>query len=404
MLPRETKSGPRAADGVEFYFAHFMPYPFLPPDHAQADSLWVDFPNRHYDPEKGHALYRRYLDELVLADRLGFDGLMVNEHHATAYGMMPAPNLIAAALAPQTASAKLCVMGMLLNFSWPNRVAEEYAMLDVLSGGRLEVAFPLGTGMEYFSNDASVNPATARDRFQEGFELVLRAWTDEGPFEHRGRFFNYKFLNVWPKPLQKPHPKVWFVGTGSPDTIELAVRYGASYASVFVPKAAQDRAYALFRERAEAHGQVVPPDRLMFSIFCYVGETDEIAEREGREHVLWYFDNALRTTNHYRMPPGYVSPSTLRSLLEAGPGWTAGDRRSVTNWETIRSWRAVLGSPETVARELGEWLEETGAGRVLCHLHLGDMPHWKTVKNLTLFAEEVIPRLRARAAPAERSS
>ena len=386
---------------VEFYFAHFMPYIFLPEDHERYDSLWVDFPNAFYDPVKGNALYQRYLSELVLADRLGYDGIMVNEHHSTAYGMMPAPNIIAGAIIPQTSTAKVCVMGMLLNFSYPNRVAEEYAMLDVMSGGRLEVAFPLGTGMEYFSNDASINPATARERFQEAFEIVVRSWTENGPLEHAGRFYNYRFLNVWPKPLQKPHPKIWFVGTGSPETIELATRYETAYASVFVPKEVQDRAYAQFRAKAAERDQDVPPERLMFSVFCYVAETDEQAEQEGKEHVLWYFNNALRTPNHYRMPPGYVSTNTLRALLSAGPGWTAGNQRTSMEWEAIRSWRAVLGSPDTVAGEIQQWLDETGAGRVLCHLHLGDMPHWKTVKNLTLFAEEVIPRLRPpRPAPA----
>ncbi|MHA6792323.1 LLM class flavin-dependent oxidoreductase [Pseudonocardia bannensis] len=375
-----------------------MPYAHLPDDHEKYDSLWVDFPNSMYDPKKGHALYRRYLSELALADRLGFDGLMINEHHSTVYSMMPAPNLIAGALIPQTTAAKLCVMGTLLNFSYPNRVAEEYAMLDVMSGGRLEVAFPLGTGMEYYSNATQINPATARERFEDAFQVVLKAWQEDGPIEHDGPFYSYRMLNPWPRPYQKPHPKVWFVGTGSPETIELATRYETGYASVFVPKEQQDRAYRSFRKAAADKGQTVTPDRLMFSIFCYVGETDEEAEREGKEHVLWYFNNALRTSNHYRMPPGYVSPAALRALLEAGPGWTTGDQRTTMSWEGIQSWRATLGSPETVANQIGRWLDETGAGRVLCHLHLGDMPHWKTVKNLTLFAEEVIPRLRGRVA------
>ena len=125
-----------------------MPYVHLPPNYKDYPSGWVNFPNKYYDPVKGNQLYQRYLKELVLADQLGFDALVVNEHHNTVYSMMAAPNLIAAALVPQTTNARICVWGTPPNLMLPNRLAEEYAMLDVMSGGRLEVAFPLGTGME----------------------------------------------------------------------------------------------------------------------------------------------------------------------------------------------------------------------------------------------------------------
>jgi len=129
---------------------------------------------------------------------------VVNEHHNTAYSMMPAPNLIAAALIPQIKNAKICVWGTPPNLEYPNRLAEEYAMLDVLSGGRLEVAFPLGTGMEYWSN--AINPATARERYRESIDIILQAWTQDGPTTYYGDFYTYRYLNPWPRPIQKPHP------------------------------------------------------------------------------------------------------------------------------------------------------------------------------------------------------
>ena len=150
---------------ARFDFIHFMHYTALPENQKEFPSLWVDFPNKYFDPQRGYELYQRYLAQLVLADKLGFDAIIVNEHHNTAYSMMPAPNLIAATLIPQVKNAKICVWGTPPNLEHPNRLAEEYAMLDVLSQGRLEVAFPLGTGMEYWSN--SVNPATARERHRE---------------------------------------------------------------------------------------------------------------------------------------------------------------------------------------------------------------------------------------------
>ena len=146
-------------DEAEFHFFHFFPYTVLPDDHGSYQSLWVDFSNSNYDPQTGRDLYTRYLSEMVLADQLGFDGIVLNEHHNTQYSMNPAPNLTAAALIPQT-KGWVSVFGTPPNLGYPNRLAEEYAMLDVMSGGRLRIAFPLGTGMEYWAN--SVNPATAQ--------------------------------------------------------------------------------------------------------------------------------------------------------------------------------------------------------------------------------------------------
>ena len=158
---------------VRFDFMHFMPYVHLPKNQKDYKSLWVDFPNKYYDPQKGHALYQRYLAELILADEVGFDAIVVNEHHNTSYSMMAAPNLIAAAIIPQIKNAKICVWGTPPNLEYPNRLAEEYAMLDVMSQGRLEVAFPLGTGMEYWANP--INPATARERHEELIDIILQA-------------------------------------------------------------------------------------------------------------------------------------------------------------------------------------------------------------------------------------
>ena len=222
------------AGRARFDFIHFMHYVHLPENQKEFPSLWVDFPNKYFDPEKGYSLYQRYLSELVLADKLGFDAIVVNEHHNTAYSMMPAPNLIAASLIPQVRNAKICVWGTPPNLEYPNRLAEEYAMLDVLSQGRLEVAFPLGTGMEYWANP--INPSTARARYRESIDIILQAWTQDGPTKYYGDFYTYRYLNPWPRPVQKPHPPCYIVGTGSPETIDLAAQLGFGYASVFVTK------------------------------------------------------------------------------------------------------------------------------------------------------------------------
>src|SRR6266705_2855322 len=127
-----------------------MPWPYLPDDFdVKYDSAWVTLPNSLYDPVKGHELYREYINTLAYADELGFDGICVNEHHQNAYGLMPSPNLMVAALARRTTRAKLVIMGnSVALYNPPIRVAEEMAMLDVMSGGRVVAGFPVGTPMD----------------------------------------------------------------------------------------------------------------------------------------------------------------------------------------------------------------------------------------------------------------
>ena len=218
-----------------------------------------------------------------LADRLGFDAVVINEHHNTAYSMMQSPNIIAAALLHRVKRAKICVWGTPPNLGYPNRLAEEYAMIDVLSGGRLEIAFPLGTGMEYWAHP--VNPSTSRQRYRESLDIILKCWTEDGPQKYYGDFYTYRFLNPWPKPLQKPYPPCYIVGTGSPETIELAAELGFGYSAVFVTR---DKARELndkLRERSAHYGHPVRPEQLPMGVMTYVAETDEIAEKEGPRHI-----------------------------------------------------------------------------------------------------------------------
>jgi alkanesulfonate monooxygenase SsuD/methylene tetrahydromethanopterin reductase-like flavin-dependent oxidoreductase (luciferase family) len=374
------------ADEMEFWFFHFLPYTALPEGHEELDSLMVDFPNSHFDPAIGHDLYRRYLAELVLADRLGFDGVMLNEHHNTQYSLNPTPNLTAAALVPQT-SCRIGVFGTPPTLLYPNRLAEEYAMLDVMSGGRLDVAFPLGTGMEYWSN--AVNPATARARFRESLDVILKCWTEDGPQVYSGDFYTYRYLNPWPRPMQQPHPPAFIVGSGSTETIELAAELGLGYSVVFIPTEAQLRVYDHYRERMAFHGHEATPDKLTFGVMAYVADTDAEAEAEFRDHIRYFFEDALRTTPRFLLPPGYVTVPEFRRRL-TGP-----DPHGSSDWDELTSInRIVAGSPDTVASAIAKWADEAGISRISMNLALGDMPHWKVVKNLTLFAEEVIPRLR----------
>jgi hypothetical protein len=157
----------RMGDGMQYFFFHLMPWPYLPDDFDQKyDSAWVWLSNALYDPAKGQQLYQEYINTLAYAEELGFDGVCVNEHHQNAYGLMPSPNVIAGALTQRTKRCKIAVIGNALPlYNPPLRVAEEFAMLDVLSGGRLVAGMVVGGGPEYFSY--RVNPTTAREKFRE---------------------------------------------------------------------------------------------------------------------------------------------------------------------------------------------------------------------------------------------
>ena len=160
---------------MKFFAFHLMPWDRLPSDFAQNHrSAWTWLPNSLFDPKHGQTLYNRYLDELVLADQLGFDGVCVNEHHQNAYGLMPSPNLMGAILARETKRAKIAVVGNALPlYNPPTRVAEEFAMLDVISGGRLIAGFPVGTPMDdCFAY--GTNPSQLRDKYHEAHDLVMR--------------------------------------------------------------------------------------------------------------------------------------------------------------------------------------------------------------------------------------
>ena len=213
-----------------------------------------------------------------------------------------------------------------------------------MSQGRLEVAFPLGTGMEYWANP--INPATARERHRELIDIILQAWTQDGPTTYYGDFYTYRYLNPWPRPYQKPYPPCYIVGTGSPETIELAAKLGFGYSSVFVTK---QRALELNQNRAPAgreHGHHIRPEQLPVQVITYVAETKEKAEQEAIEHIRFFFEDALRTTPTFLAPPGYLSVAELKKRAALADKLHGGLqlRRRSTSRSSSRSARPIRSS------------------------------------------------------------
>ena len=189
-------------------------------------------PSKLFDPAVGHRAYNDYLDELEYAASVGFDGICVNEHHQNAYGLMPSPNLMAAALARRTTGVKLVLMGnSVALYNPPTRVAEEMAMLDVMSGGRLVAGFPVGTPMDT-TYCYGQSPATLREKYREGVELILRAWSEPDVFSFNGKYTQLRYVNIWPRPMQKPRPPVWVPGGASVETWDLCLDNDFLYANL----------------------------------------------------------------------------------------------------------------------------------------------------------------------------
>ncbi len=375
---------------MKFFCFHLMPWDRLPDDFEQRyRSAWTWLPNALFDPEHGGELYNRYLDELILAEQLGFDGVCVNEHHQNAYGTMPSPNLIAAILARQTSRVKIAVVGNALPlYNPPTRVAEEYAMIDCISGGRLIAGMVVGGGPEYYS--FSVNPTYARSMYQEALDLIIKAWTADGPFEHYGQHYKLRNVNPWPRPIQKPHPPIWVPGAGSQETIDFVAERRYSYMGIpYFHLEFFKRNFDGFRAACENNGYQAHPEQMGWLLPIYVAESDEQAWQEYEEH-LWYFAHKL-LKGLLIFPPGYTSSRSMARIAGALKKFMSSLE---TRQQVEEGLYAVVGSPATVRDRLIEAIKYLGVGNLLGLFQLGTLPANLTRKNMTLFAEQVMPAVR----------
>jgi alkanesulfonate monooxygenase SsuD/methylene tetrahydromethanopterin reductase-like flavin-dependent oxidoreductase (luciferase family) len=375
---------------MKYFLFHLMSWPYLPVDFdALYDSAWVWAPNSLYDPVKGEELYREYLSTLAYAEELGFDGVCVNEHHQNAYGLMPSPNLIAAALTQRTRRVKIAVIGNALPlYGPPLRVAEEFAMLDVLSGGRLIAGMVIGGGPEYFSYQ--VDPTTAREKFREALDLILQAWTRPGPFTWNSKHYYFRYVNPWPRPMQQPHPPVWIPGVGSLETIEFVAQRRFAYMGIpYFPIDVFRRVFTLFREACARAGYAAAPEQMGWGVPIYVAETDRQAREEFEPH-LWYFvRNLLKGIG--LTPPGYTSAKSAAAILKNQKAFLYAQK----TWDDIeRGVYAIVGSPETVRQKLAYYQKELGCGVVLTGCQVGTLSHELARKSMELLAREVLPFVR----------
>jgi alkanesulfonate monooxygenase SsuD/methylene tetrahydromethanopterin reductase-like flavin-dependent oxidoreductase (luciferase family) len=377
---------------MQIVLFHLMPYADLDLEAGRKNgTVWVKLPNKHFDPVKGHKLYNRYLDELEYGEQLGFDVVAVNEHHQTAYGLMPSPIVTASALARKTSRVKIAILGSALPLrSHPMMVAEEHAMIDVISGGRLISGFVRGIGAEYHT--FGVNPTFSHDRFHEAHDLIIRAWTEPGPFAFHGKHYDLQYVNLWPRPYQKPHPPVWIPSQGSKETIEWAShpdrRY--TYLQTFSPVKVVGRYLKQYRDTAKGYGYEAKDSQLGWSLPVYVSSSDQKAKEEAKAHFEAFRNVFVRMPLEMLLPPGYTSRESLKNVMKA-KAQMFGD---VTIDQAIELGLFVCGSPETVRKTLENHWSDMRFGNLLVSCQFGTLPADLTRKNMELFAREVMPRLK----------
>src|SRR5579859_6150974 len=379
---------------MKLMWFHLMPYTELPDDfREQHPSVWVDIHSSLFDPRRAHHMYNDFMDELEFAAECGFDAVCVNEHHSNGYGLMPSPNLIASSLARRTTDTAICVMGnSLALYNPPTRVAEEFAMLDVISGGRLIAGFPVGTPMDDCFAYGQ-NPSQLRDRYYEAHDLIMRAWKDRETFAFNGRYNQQRYVNIWPRPIQQPHPPIWIPGGGSVETWQWCAEmdYVYCYLSYFGYLLGQTTMQG-FWDEIERLGYDDNPYRAGFLQFVGVADTDAEAYRLYREPAEYFYQRCLHLDPRFSVAPGYQSETTLRARVSSQVQRAAG-AEPITWDEMLEAGYVIIGSPDTVRGKLEEVAKTLRVGHLMLLLHFGNMHPELVQMNTALFAEKVLPGL-----------
>ena len=365
----------------------------------KAEPMKITIPSELFDPETASNLLNRHLDEWIVADELGLD-IMVNEHHSTLSCMSPSPTLPLAILARETRNARLLALGIPLgNRPDPFRIAEEIALVDLISRGRMEMGFVKGSGWEIFSSN--LNPARFMDRFWESHDLILKALTTlDGPFSWEGEFFQYRYVNVQPRCYQQPHPPIWMTSTSPWGAGPIGAK-GYVMASPMVGEFVKHAYDAYKAEYLKAHGHQASNDRLAYLALVAVGNSEKEA-RVRAEKVKEHLRTQMSINPAFVNPPGYANvagnvqgmraaqrgPGLGRTLDGKGLDFTA----SID--ELGEAGVLFWGTPDQVYDQIESFYHRVGGfGHMMMEAQAGHLTYNETVNSLSLFSEEVLPRL-----------
>ena len=365
----------------------------------------VTFSNSHFDPAVASRQYNESLDEWEYVEELGFEGMMLNEHHNTPTSLGAAMNLEAAILARITKKPKIVLMGNPLPIhDNPLRLAEELAEIDMISGGRLVSGFVRGGGTETWSTNA--NPVHNRERFEEAHDLIMKAWTTPGPFRWEGKHYHFRVVNPFQVPLQKPHPPVWIPGSGSAETVVWCAERRYPYFYLGIVPDSFGQMQQIYREAAHEFGYEAGPEHFGYMLPIHVQDTDEKAYKAGRGFLEALVGvGRVPMPREYSFPPGYSRPTMRTSETAAALSAQARAARLNDPFRTgpitdeayqgmIDANRLVIGSPDTVIRKLREVLARVRPGILGVWTNDGSITHKDTMRCLELFGREVMPAVR----------
>ena len=376
---------------MKIYNFDLLAYPHVPREAPR-----TPVPSTYFDPVKGAANYEEHLEEMAYCEELGFDGVVFNEHHYSAYGTMPSPNLIAAALSQKTSRIQIGVLGNILPLRYhPVRVAEEYAMVDCLSNGRLIAGFVRGIPPEYIWY--GVKPEESRGRFEEAYDLIMTAWT-ESVWSYDGKFFQLKDCAIWPRPLQQPHPPIW-IAARSAESIEWCVKRHLPSAQVYQTTSQIEDTFNYYRKMARDDGWEATPDDFILCRHIYIDESDKKAQ-EVAEPAMRYFFTVFNRGFNEAINKGAADQRLVAALTTARSFsyFREGNRErrdfSKFDWDgLIGTGYMIAGDPDTVARQILEQMKQIGANHFMGMFHIGNLAHEKVVSSLDLFKKEIMPRL-----------
>ena len=387
---------------------HFTEQPYYPAWNHHQGSLRVNLPNEMCDPQTAGDLLHRYYDEWKLADELGFN-IMVNEHHQTATCMSSTVIVGLSVLARETKKARLLVLGYPIGHRPdPLRCAEELATIDVVSRGRLDMGFIKGVPYEFPASNQ--NPVGVMDRFWESHDFILKAMTHRGePFNWEGEHFHYRQVNIWPRPVQQPHPPVWTT-TGNRTQAKLLGEKGyvmATLGSGYATRPLYDAYRAAYAAKWK---RPAPADRFAYLGLVAVADNEAEARRRG-ELVAGYLYSSSIVHVPFRNPPGFLTADDNAKMLRGltAPRSFTKDRRAINMHsgsvqDLIDAGLLFCGTPDQVYRQIVDFTEYCGGmGNLLMMGHAGFLSHEDTVSNLTMFSQEVMPRLAAYKQPEPQS-
>jgi alkanesulfonate monooxygenase SsuD/methylene tetrahydromethanopterin reductase-like flavin-dependent oxidoreductase (luciferase family) len=371
-------------------------------DHLKNGGTELPYPlsKQHFRADVAVRTYAEHLEAWEELDRLGYDGVGFNEHHCSPYGLMNSPNLMASAAAQRTKRLKLLIYGNLLPLHEPLRLAEELAMLDCLSNGRIISGFARGIPREYQVHNVPLDESRAR--FEEAYEIVTRAWTED-VFSYSGKFWSYKDVAIWPRPVQRPHPPIWIPIVGSKESIEFAGRHDIPITPGLAGGGLRNDIIRFYAKCLADAGHRITPDHMSLALNAYVADSKAQAVKEVAPYHLYFnrtlFSHGSFTETAAQRKVGYVSQTStdyVRPENQRAAALLREDFRNMTIADVERMAETMpWGTPAEVAERIIAQAEAAGANTVQIGFNRGAMPHDMFMNQIKRFAAEVLPRLQA---------